>query len=216
MARDWDERADQLSAAAIGEGRPTAWFEQLYAAGEAGEVSMPWDRDVPQPLLAEWTSQQQLSGAGRRGVVVGCGLGADAEHLAALGFETVGFDVSPTAVRLARERHPGSTVDYRVADLLDLPPEWSAAFDLVVEIFTVQALPDPPRSAAMRAVSELVAPGGRLLAIAFRATEEEPAGSGPPFSLTRDDLDALAGDRLRAVTAEELAGPRWRVAYERR
>jgi 2-polyprenyl-3-methyl-5-hydroxy-6-metoxy-1,4-benzoquinol methylase len=49
---------------------------------------------------------------------VGCGLGADAEYLASLGFDTVGFDISETAIRLARERFPGSAVRYVSADLL--------------------------------------------------------------------------------------------------
>ena len=215
MARDWDLRADELSAEAIADGEPTAWFDRLYSAGDAGEVSMPWDRDEPQALLREWTDATDLPGEGRRAVVVGCGLGADAEHLARLGFATTGFDIAATAVRLARERHPDTTVDYRVADLLDLPTAWRRAFDLVVEIFTIQALPDPPRGAAIRAVADLVAPGGTLLAIAFRATEGEDAEAGPPFPLTREVMGSLAVDGLSVVRAEELAGPCWRVEYHR-
>jgi SAM-dependent methyltransferase len=215
MARDWDLRADELSSEAIGNGEPTAWFDRLYRAGETGEVSMPWDREDPQVLLREWAETRGVQGTGKRAVVVGCGLGADAEHLAALGFETTGFDVSETAVRLARERHPGSPVDYRVADLLDLPGEWHRAFDLVVEIFTLQALPDPPRDRAARAVAGLVRPGGTLLAVAFRHTPGVDPGEGPPFSLTREDLRSLAVDGLHEAAAEELDGPLWRVELHR-
>ena len=57
-----------------------------------------------------------------RAVVVGAGLGADAELLASRGYRTVAFDLAPSAVELARSRYPGTAVDYRVADLLDLPP----------------------------------------------------------------------------------------------
>ena len=175
---DWQIRADELAGPAIENGEATAWFDRLYAAGAAGEVSMPWDRDDPQPLLRDWTRRERIKGAGKSAVVVGCGLGADAEYIASLGFDTVGFDISPTAVRLARERHPDSPVDYRVADLLDLPEEWHHAFDLVVEVFTLQALPDPPRGDAARAVAGLVAPGGRLLAVEFRATRTTTRASG--------------------------------------
>ena len=62
----------------------------------------------------------------------GPGLGGDAEHVAGLGFDTIAFDISPTAIRLARERHPESRVTYAVADLFAAPPEW-AGLDLVVE-----------------------------------------------------------------------------------
>ena len=215
MVRDWDQRAGELYSAAIADGDPTAWFDRLYAAGEAGEVSMPWERDDPHPLLREWAERHDVRGEGRRAVVVGCGLGADAEYLARLGFETTGFDVAATAVRLAAERHPGTPVDYRVADLLDLPADWRHAFDLVVEIFTIQALPDPPRSGAIAGVASLVAAGGTLLAVAFRHTAGVDPLAGPPFSLTRASMESLAADGLEVLRAEELEGPLWRVEYRR-
>ena len=133
-----------------------------------------------------------LDGTGRSAVVVGCGLGADAAYLAGLGFATTGFDVSPTAVQQARERHAGAGVDFEVGDLLDLPAAWRGAFDLVVEIFTVQALPDPPRSDAIAAVPGLVAPGGTLLAVEFRSDGSQPDDQGPPFP---QDRDAMLGAR---------------------
>jgi SAM-dependent methyltransferase len=213
--RDWDVRGDELAAASIAQGEPTAWFDRLYAEGVAGSVSMPWDRTEPHPLLREWAERTGLAGAGRRGVVVGCGLGADAAFVASIGYTAVGFDVSPTAVSVARERHGASGVDFRVADLLDLPGEWSRAFDLVVEIFTIQALPDPPRADAITAVANLVAPGGTLLAIAFRNDGSVPEDEGPPFALTRETMQSLASDGLRVSTMEESPGALWRVEYQR-
>ena len=214
MARDWDLRADELAAEAIAAGRPTGWFDRLYAAGETGEVSMPWDRDAPQVQLEEWVEAHDVRGEGRRAVVVGCGLGADAEYLTRRGFATTGFDISPTAVRLAVERHPGTSVEYRVADLLALPDEWDGAFELVVEVYTIQALPDPPRGDAMRAVAGLVAPGGTLLAVAFRKTAGDGDG-GPPFALDSSVMESLAGG-LTVVALEALDEPaRWRAEYRR-
>jgi SAM-dependent methyltransferase len=214
MTRDWDRRADELSAEAIAAGEPTAWFDRLYAAGAAGEVSLPWEREAPHPLLEEWVEARDLRGEDRRAVVVGCGLGADAEYLARRGFATTGFDIAATAVRLAKERHPGTAVDYRVADLLDLPVHWEGAFDLVVEVFTIQALPDPPRGTVMRAVADLVAPGGTLLAVAFRRTEHD-GDEGPPFPLDRPVMERLAGE-MTVVGLEALdEPPRWRAEYQR-
>jgi SAM-dependent methyltransferase len=150
---NWEQHADRLAARSIRAGDPTGWFEELYAAGRAGSVAVPWNREQPQPLLAGWTRERALDGTGLRAVVVGCGLGADAEHVAALGYDTVAFDVSGTAVDLARDRHPGSDVRYVVADLLALPPDWIGAHDLVVEVYTVQALPEPPRRRAIGEVA---------------------------------------------------------------
>jgi hypothetical protein len=82
----WDAEGDRLAARSIDAGDPTGWFNRLYAAGEAGEVPMPWDRATPHPLLAEWAESRKPAGAGRRAIVVGCGLGAD--PLSSCGLDT--------------------------------------------------------------------------------------------------------------------------------
>ncbi len=217
----WDEQADRLAATSLAAGDPTGWFERLYSSAVAGEVPMPWDRTAPHPMLADWAGARGLTGAGQRAVVVGCGLGADAEYLAGLGFDTVGFDLSATAIRQAGERHPGSAVTYRQADLLDLPAEWTGAFDLVVEIFTVQALPASIRGAAIASVPTLVAPGGTLVVVAFADPEGAGTGDGPPWPLTRADVDAFAAGDLAPVQVEVVDLPdrpgehRWRAELHR-
>lgn len=215
MTRDWDARADELAAEAIGGGEPTAWFDRLYAEGVAGQVSMPWDHDDPNAQLAAWAEETQPDGSGRTAVVVGCGLGGDAEFVASLGFETTGFDIAPAAIEEARRRHPGSRVDYRVVDLLALPDDLVEAFDLVVEIFTLQALPDPPRPDAARGVVRLVRPGGRLVAVAFRAPGPESSDQGPPFALGRDFMESLGSGTLELERLHEVDGPRWLAEYRR-
>lgn len=213
MTRDWDLRADELSTEAIGNGEPTAWFDRLYAEGVAGRVSMPWDREDPNPQLSAWAGG--LDGTGKTAVVVGCGLGADAEFLAGRGFATTGFDIAPSAIEEAQRRHPGSPVQYRVANLLDLADDLVEAFDLVVEIFTLQALPDPPRTEAATNVVRLVRPGGRLVAVAFRDDGTEPSDQGPPFPLSREFMESLGAGSLELAHLEEREGPRWLAEYRR-
>ena len=222
MDEDWERHADRLAARSLRAGDATGWFEELYAAGRAGSVAMPWNREQPQPLLAGWTRERALDGTGLRAVVVGCGLGADAEHVAALGYDTVAFDVSDTAVDLARDRHPGSTVRYVVADLLAVPPDLLGAFDLVVEVYTVQALPEPTRRRAIGEVARLVAPGGTLVVVAAARGDADPEPDGPPWPLTRDEVEAFAGDDLDAVAIERIpdeddpAFARWLADFRRR
>jgi hypothetical protein len=111
-----------------------------------------------------------------------------------------------------------STVDYRCADLLHLPAEWQAGFDLVVEISTVQALPPQHHRAAIDAVRSLVAPGGRLLVI---GRVPEPAGSGPPpWPLSGTEIESFAADNVRPVAIEQIPAqppgrPRWRAEFAR-
>ncbi len=119
------EQARRLAAEALASNDPTGWFERLYAAAAGGEVAVPWDSGKPFRMLVEWAEARELDGRGRRALVVGCGLGQDAEYVARLGFDTVAFDIADTAIRLARSRFPDSRVRYLVADCLTRPPSGS-------------------------------------------------------------------------------------------
>jgi SAM-dependent methyltransferase len=219
--RGWDALADELGVAAVADGDPTRWYDELWSAAARGEVSMPWDRTVPHDLLADHVDVRD--GTGRRAVVVGAGYGADAEHLASLGYTTTAFDISPAAVAATRERYPDSAVDYRVADLLDLPEDLVGAFDLVVEIYTIQALHGSLREAAVSGVRRLVAPGGTLFVVQIVRDDDEEVGAEPPWLLDRAEMAALAGDELVAESLDRLPNPnvpeardRWRMVLTRR
>lgn len=216
---DAEDETRRLAATAS-EADPTGWFEQLYASAQSGRATIPWERAGPHPLLGEWTAAHALDGHGRSAVVVGCGLGNDAEHLVALGFDTTAFDAAPSAVVSARERHPASHVHYTVADLLALPRDWLGQFDFVLESLTVQSLPITLHSAAIGAVRSLLAPGGTLLVVA--AARDEGVGvDGPPWPLTRGEIDEFAVGGLRTRQVEELVDDddvlvrRWRVEVHR-
>jgi SAM-dependent methyltransferase len=210
----WQEATGRLAARSLAAGDPMGWFDALYDAGAAGEITMPWDRVEAHPLLVDWAHARAIEGTRRRAVVVGSGLGADAERTAGLGFETTAFDISPRAVELARARFPDSAVHYVVGDLLDPPPGWLRGFDLVVEIITAQALPDPPRRQAIVNVGRLVAPRGTLLAIEAIDSETEPANRPPPWPLVRAEIDAFATDGLTCVSVEQING-HWRAEFTR-
>jgi SAM-dependent methyltransferase len=215
---DPDEQARRLAAEGLRGDDATGWFEHLYAAADDGEAVVPWDRDTPRELFAEWAAHKQLDGRGRRALVVGAGLGTDAEFVAGFGFDTIAFDISPTAVRVARERHPGSKVEYVVADLLDPPAGWRGAFDLVVEIITVQALPVRLHELATANIASFVAPGGTLFVLAAARDDHGEPPSGPPWPLTRAEVEAFAGGDLSAVRIEQIAQAddrRWRAEFQR-
>jgi SAM-dependent methyltransferase len=217
-------RARELAAQAAVAGDETGWFERLYCEAETGGAVVPWADGDANPHLADWAaaSGERLAGAGRRALVVGCGLGYDAEFLAGLGYTVTAFDVAPTAIDRAVRENPGTRVAYVTADLLDLPGDWAGAFDLVVEAYTVQPLYGPVRDRALAALPGPVAPGGTLLVIA-RATNDEDPKRDPaqmPWALTRRELDQ-AGGPLRLVNVEQFFDDeeppklRWRAEFRR-
>jgi threonine dehydrogenase-like Zn-dependent dehydrogenase len=209
------EFARRLAAEGNSAGSATAWFDELYAASEQGRAVVPWDRGQPHPVLVEWAERTSVRGEGRPALVVGTGPGHDAEYLAALGFQTTAFDVSPTAVAAARARFPASGVDYVVADLLALPAQWQEAFSLVVEVFTVQSLPRTLHEQATAAVSSTIAPGGTLLLITAVTESDDGPVAGPPWPLTSAELAAFGSYGLDPVTIEEAMPDRWRAEFRR-
>jgi SAM-dependent methyltransferase len=199
------EIARGLAARSLEADDPTGWFERLYSAAGNGEAVVPWYHGGPLALLVQWATGR--SGAGSRAIVVGCGLGDDAEFVAGLGYDTLAFDVAPSAVEQARQRFPESTVDYHAADLLALSAEWRHGFDLVVENFTVQSLPESVRSIATGAVAGLVAPGGTLIVHASVRRDGAPPRTGPPWPLRRAEVEAFAVDGVEAHNVAEVPEP---------
>ncbi|MBS2011285.1 MAG: class I SAM-dependent methyltransferase [Deltaproteobacteria bacterium] len=188
---------------AIARGEPLAWFERVYEEAAGATDAVPWADLVPNPSLVEWFERAELRA--KRALVVGCGLGDDAEWLAARGLTVTAFDVAPKAIAWCRERFPASAVEYRVADLFAPPAEWTRAFDFVFEAYTLQSLPQAIRATATSMVPRFVAPGGTLLVVARGADAPVAFDQGPPWALAKSEIElaAIDGDRRLSLASWE-------------
>jgi SAM-dependent methyltransferase len=215
-AQDPDADVRRLSGEAVQDGDPTAWFEQLYSDAAQGQAIVPWDRRAPHPLLVDWVERQPATSG--LTLVVGSGLGDDAAFLAAHGYRVIAFDISQSAIESARHRFPTSPVDFRVADLLNPPPEWRQHFDLVVETYTTQSLPVRLRPTVVLHVGRFVAPGGQLVVLAVARDGDGPI-DGPPWPLSRSDIESFAVEGLEVLSLEEIRDPpgthHWRAVFSR-
>ncbi len=125
---------------------------------------------------------------------LGCATGEISEAIArATGAETVGIDISRTAIEAARERHAGAALrlSFEVMDMDDLRfPD--ASFDAVVAIDTLYFAQD--LGSTLLALKRCLRKGGRLAIFYSTHLPGEDAG------------DSLAPDRTRLALALQSCG----------
>ncbi|MBI4752502.1 MAG: class I SAM-dependent methyltransferase [Acidobacteria bacterium] len=197
------EKAQSFAKESLTKNDPTSWFEQVYTAAAGNPDHIPWADLKVNPSFVTWVERENLSGEGKRALVVGCGLGDDAEAIAALGFETTAFDISETAIGWCRRRYPDSPVQYLVADALALPDEWKHQFDFVFEAYTLQTLPVEIRPTVVSNLVQTLGTNGKLLLIARGRDPEDDPGS-LPWPLMKSELDEFVRAGLTQVSFEDF------------
>jgi len=162
----------------------TAWFEELYKESKGDETQIPWAEMQTNPFLVEYLEQHAGEG---KAIVIGCGLGDDAIALDEAGFDVTAIDISPTAIDWCKKRFDYSDIDFIVQDLFELPEDMLEQFDFVFEARTIQSLPLEFRDKIIGAISSLMAPNAKILAIANGKNEGE-VYKGPPWPLEHNEL----------------------------
>ena len=174
---------------------PSGWCDQVYIDAQGDVNAVFWADRVANPYLLAWLAKHPASARPLRAITVGCGVGDDAEALAAHGYAVTAFDISPAAIALCRQRFPDSRVDYCVADLFDYPADWAQRFDLVFECNTIQIMAGAYRIKALNAIARLVAPGGDVL-VSCRSRAIACQLDAFPLPLDQTEIDGFVGAGL--------------------
>jgi SAM-dependent methyltransferase len=187
---------------------PSHW-ETLYREGRT-----PWDAGATPAELDQFLRGRTNRG---RALVPGCGSGYEAARLARAGLDVVAIDFSPAAVERATEITRGSPARILQADFFDFD---EGPFDLIYERAFLCALPPRLRRSWASRCAELLKPEGFLAGLFFT---DASATDGPPFGITKGELEALLEpefllreDRLTDGSLAVFADrERWQV-WERR
>ena len=181
-----------------------------YAALLRDELAvMPFDR----AMLATFAELVRQSGPGPV-ADLGCGPGRVTAHLAGLGLDAWGMDLSPGMVDVARRSHPGLRFEVGTLSRLDVPD--AALAGVVAWYSLIHTAPDD-LPAVLAELARVLRPGGELLTAfqvgdarvrleqAYGHTVSYDVWRIPPERLT--EQLAAAGLRVHARLVRDPEGP---------
>ncbi len=194
--------------------RPEHDFDAAYRAGRP-----PWDIGRPQPAFQQLADEHRLVG---RLLDVGCGTGEHTLMAAALGLDSTGVDIAPTAVALARRKadERGVRARFVTCDALALA-DLGESFDTVLDCGLFHVFEDDDRMRFVAALRSATARGSTYHLLCF--SDIEPGDWGPR-RVRQDELRDSFGDgwRVAAVEPSSLettigtgSARAWRATIER-
>lgn len=178
----------------------TAPQDFTFEAAYRGEVPSlgagpkpPWSIGEPQPELAALIEQGKFHGDV---LDVGCGEAAISIRLAELGFTTVGLDLSPSAIELARAEAAKSgltNATFEVADISDFadyPPGSEGRFGTIVDSTLFHSIPVEAREGYLQSIARAAAPGASYFVLVF---DRASMPDGPANAVTGEELRTAVG-----------------------
>jgi SAM-dependent methyltransferase len=163
-------------------------FDAAYR-GETARLGVgirpPWSLGEPQPELAALIEQGKFHGDV---LDVGCGEAALSLDLAERGYTTVGLDLSPTAIQLARAaaaKRGLTNATFEVADISAFTG-YDRRFDTIVDSTLFHSIPVEAREGYQQSIARAAAPGASYFALVF---DRAAIGEGLPINgVTEDEL----------------------------
>ena len=144
------------------------FFEFAYLFG-----FKPWDGGVSPPELIEVVEGPKALPAGRA-LDIGCGTGTNCKYFLDHGWDVIGVDYVPRAIRVAKRKAPGAQLV--VGDVTKLDEMGiHGPFDLMLDLGCFHSIPDDRRSTYAEQAARVARPGGMLLMFAFG--EKGPVGA---------------------------------------
>lgn len=154
----------------------------------------PWDQAGVPAAFSAFAGRT----APRPVLIPGCGSAHEAAWLAQAGWTVQAIDFSADAVASARKLLGPRAALVEQADFFTYRPRFVAGW--IYERAFLCALPPARRADYAARMAELLAPGGVLAGFFFFADSPK----GPPFGISRAELDALLGPSFELVEDEPV------------
>jgi 2-polyprenyl-3-methyl-5-hydroxy-6-metoxy-1,4-benzoquinol methylase len=139
---------------------------------------IPWNIEAPPNALIELVESGKVKPC--KTIDLGCGAGNYAIYLAGMGFDVTGVDISPTAIKMAKEnaKKKGVKIDFLVADVLGDLHEVKETFDFAYDWELLHHIFPEERKKYVKNVHEILNHKGRYLSVCFNEKDPQFGGSG--------------------------------------
>lgn len=162
--------------------KAVAKWDDAYSSGL---YRREWDYAQTSQELVSFVATADLP-RGSVALDVGCGAGREAIFLAKSGFSVIGVDFSAAAIRIAQQRGiaEGVTIDWHVADVLDLPLD-AKSVDFVNDRGCFHVVERRHRRRFANEMARVLKPTGRML---LRGSAAGSKGGGF-IAVTAEEID---------------------------
>jgi ubiquinone/menaquinone biosynthesis C-methylase UbiE len=184
-------------------------WENVYI--QTSPDALPWNAGGPDSDLVRLVQAGTIPVG--QALDIGTGPGHDAVFLIQRGFNVIGIDISPSAVKLARENasNAGLFGFFQEGDIRQIPVE-DRFIDFAYDRGCFHVLAQEDRPKAVAEVVRVLKKGGLYLLRVF--SDKEPPGDGP-HRFTRKELDDLLSAKFKTLDFWEgvFEGPRKPKSY---
>jgi 2-polyprenyl-3-methyl-5-hydroxy-6-metoxy-1,4-benzoquinol methylase len=137
---------------------------------------IPWEIQEPPAELSDVLSRGIIKTG--RALDLGCGTGHYALYLAKHGFEVTGVDLSPEALRVARQRATDADLPARFVegDVRRLAELNLGTFDFILEYSLLHHIAPAELQAYASQLTGLLHPGGILMVVCYSEDDENAKG----------------------------------------
>lgn len=151
-------------------------IDKIYRNMSLDEI--PWNIEEPPKALVELVESGKVKPG--KTIDLGCGAGNYAIYLASVGFDVTGIDISPTAIKIAKENAKKKKVkcNFLVANVLGDLDEVNETFDFAYDWELLHHIYPGKRKKYVENVYRILNPGGKYLSVCFNEKDSQFGGSG--------------------------------------
>ena len=151
-------------------------MDEIY--GRLAPEEIPWIIEEPPRALVDLVEAGDVRPG--RAIDLGCGTGNYAIYLASKGLDVTGVDISPTAIRIAREnaKNKGVRCDFVAADVLGNLKDVKGTFDFAYDWELLHHIFPEKRKKYVENIYRILNPRGKYLSVCFSEKDPQFGGSG--------------------------------------